>query len=158
MATGDNRYGFAKARRLRTPAEFSAVLNAPRERSIRAARQCLSVIAAWTEVGTTESAAACVRFGVTVGRRNARRAVDRALVKRIVREACRHRASAFERCAAQAAVCIDVALRLKSPLADADGQALAMTHWRRQLRGEADALLEYLLEGLAARLLAVAGK
>lgn len=145
--TGDNCYRFTQARRLRTATEFSAVLKAPQQRSIRAERRHLSVIAAWTAAELTG-----VRFGVTVGRRNARRAVDRTLVKRIVREACRHQASAFERCAAQAAVRIDVAVRLKSALVDASAQPLAMTQWRRQLRDEADALLQTMLAELAARL------
>lgn len=111
----------------------------------------LSLSAAWTGVGGAESTPAHVRFGVTVGKRNARRAVDRALVKRIVREACRHQAGAFESCAAQLAVRIDVVLRLKAPLTDGNGRALAMSQWRRQVRAEADALLERILGELAVR-------
>src|SRR5688500_7190235 len=47
VATGVKRYGFASSRRLKTPAEFSALLRAPRDRSIRAERQMLSINAAW---------------------------------------------------------------------------------------------------------------
>ena len=108
----------------------------------------LSINAAWT---AAESAAG-VRFGVTVGKRNARRSVDRALVKRIVREACRQRAVAFECCAAQASARIDIALRLKSPLVDAHGKPLAMRRWRRQVRAEADILLQDVLTQVASRL------
>jgi ribonuclease P protein component len=148
VATRDNRYGFASARRLKTPAEFAAVLGAPREQSIRAVRQMLSINVAWTAAGVIGVGAASVRFGVTVGKRNARRSVDRALVKRIVREACRQRAGAFERCATKTAACIDVSLRLRSPLVDAHGEPLAMRSWRRQVRAEADALLQDVLSQL----------
>ena len=136
VAAGVNRYGFASLRRLKTPAEFSALLRAPRERSIRAERQMLSINAAWVTAGVIDNAAGSVRFGVTVGKRNARRSVDRALVKRIVREACRHYAHSFENCAAQAAARIDIALRLRAPLVDARGVPLAMRAWRRQVRAD----------------------
>ena len=149
VAARDNRYGFASARRLKTPAEFAAVLSAPREQSIRSARQMLSINAAWTAAGMIGDGAAGVRFGVTVGKRNARRSVDRALVKRVVREACRQRADAFECCAAKASTRIDVALRLRSPLVDAHGEPLSMRVWRRQVRAEADALLQDVLTQVA---------
>lgn len=155
VATGVKRYGFASLRRLKTPAEFSALLRAPRERSIRAERQMLSINAAWVTAassfpsGTTSGA---VRFGVTVGKRNARRSVDRTLVKRIVREACRHRAAAFEDCAAQASVRIGIALRLKAPLVSKHRAQVAMRVWRRQIRADADSLLEEALTRLRARL------
>jgi ribonuclease P protein component len=155
VATGVKRYGFASLRRLKTPAEFSALLRAPRERSIRAERQMLSINVAWTAVALDASGGnklGSVRFGVTVGKRNARRSVDRVLVKRIVREACRHRADAFEDCAAQAATKIDIALRLKTPLVDAQGNRLAMSAWRRQIRTDAESLLQDALTRLAKRL------
>ena len=113
VATGVKRYGFASFRRLKTPAEFSSLLRAPRESSIRAERQMLSINTAWVAAASSPvdgTKAGDVRFGVTVGKRTARRSVDRALVKRIVREACRHRAAAFEDCAAQGSARIDVAL------------------------------------------------
>jgi ribonuclease P protein component len=151
VAARDNHNGFASARRLKTPAQYSAVLRAPREQSIRVARQVLSISAAWTAAGAIGDRAS-VRFGVTVGKRNARRSVDRALVRRIVREACRQHASAFERCAAKAAARIDISLRLRSPLVDAQGEPLAMRSWRRQVRAEADALLQDVLTQLPGRL------
>ncbi len=156
-AAADNRYGFASARRLKTPAEFAAVLRAPRERSIRAARQLLSIHAAWVVSAVSSPPRASVRFGVTVGKRNARRSVDRALIKRIVREACRHQAAFFEAQAARASACIDVAVRLKSPLVDMHGEALAMRAWRRQVRAEADDLLRDTLAQLAHRTSATSG-
>ena len=151
-AAADDRYGFASARRLKTPAEFSAVLRAPREQSIRAARQLLSINAAWVAAAVTSPPAGSVRFGVTVGKRNARRSVDRALIKRIVREACRQQAASFEAQAARASARIDIAVRLRSQLVDTDGEALAMRAWRRQVRAEADDLLRDTLSQMVQRL------
>ena len=114
----------------------------------------LSINATWIAVGLSNHAAGSVHFGVTVGKRNARRSVDRTLVKRIVREACRQYAGAFEDCAAHAAARIDIALRLRAPLVDAGGARLAMRVGRRQVRAEADGLLQDALARLAARLAA----
>lgn len=158
VASGDNRYGYCSARRLKTPAEFAALLRAPRGQSIRTARGLLSINAAWVPTDKAVTTEGSVRFGVTVGKRNARRSVDRVLVKRLVREACRQRALEFEHCAMMAAVRIDVALRLKSPLADAQGEPLAMRLWRRQVRREADDLLRDVLAQLTERLSKVAEK
>lgn len=151
VTAGDRNFRFQSARRLKASVDFAAILAARRERSLKASQRILSLSAMWTDVVAGQGVAGQVRFGVTVGKRNARRSVDRALIKRIVREACRHQASAFETCAAQAAVRIDVVMRLKSPLTDGNGRVLAMTQWRRQVRAEADALLERVLAELADR-------
>ena len=107
----------------------------------------LSIHVAWAQA---DQIAVC--FGVTVGKRNARRAVDRTLVKRIVREACRHQAPAYETCAVKASARVDVVLRLKAPLAGAGDAPLAMRQWRRQVRAEADDLLRSALVGLSVLL------
>lgn len=96
--------------------------------------------AAWSP-----SAAPAVRFGATVGKRNARRAIDRALVKRILREAGRHAAPALEAACAQRGLQLDIAFRLKTRRDRSNaGEAVAVTLWRRAVRDEADALLEHL--------------
>jgi len=134
------RRSFGAARRLKSQREFAAVLAASRAQSIRAVRPWLSMSAAWTR-----SEEPAVRFGFTVGKRNARRAVDRALVKRILREASRNAADDLERRCAARGVRLDVAVRLKAPLA---GAAASTTQWRRALRNEADSLLEGLARHL----------
>ena len=144
-------YRFARRRRLRAQAEFAALLQAPRTDSIRAARRFLGVIAGWKPVSEDDSTRS-VRFGVIVGRRNVGRAVDRALVKRIVREAYRHQACMFDNCAARLAVCVDIVLRVKRPLLHSDSAPLTMRQWRRQLRSEADDLLQHVLAELPARM------
>jgi RNase P protein component len=87
-----------------------------------------------------------VRFGVTVGKRNARRAVDRARVKRVLREAARLASAALDRAAGARRVA--VVLRLRAPLPAAERGSLPAL--KRQLRAEADALLEQLARHLRA--------
>jgi ribonuclease P protein component len=124
-------------RRLRRPQEFAAVLAADRALSTRAAGKWLSMTAAWNPTSPGSA-----RLGITVSKRMARRAIDRALVKRIVREAFRHSASGVERIAAGSGVGVDISVRLKRPVALPDNpQRLALTSWRRTLRAEADELL-----------------
>jgi ribonuclease P protein component len=85
-----------------------------------------------------------VRFGFTVGRRHARRAVDRVLVKRLLRESARLAAPVLlERARGRS---VDVVMRLRNPLPDADKMALADV--KRSLRKEADALLGRLVDFL----------
>jgi ribonuclease P protein component len=108
------------------------VAQAGRDEGFRAARRWLALASRWQA-----TAAGGVRFGLTVGKRNARRAVDRATVKRILREACRHALGELEAAATGRAV--DVVLRLKSPLPGRD--ALPRAELKRALRAEADALL-----------------
>lgn len=115
------------------------MLAAPRSQSLRAARHWLSMTAAWSP---NEQPA--VRFGVTVGKRNARRSVDRAVVKRILREAARHAAPALELTCARRELRLDVAFRLKASRDRAAEAQPALAVWRRALRDEADALLERL--------------
>lgn len=90
---------------------------------------------------TDVPAASRVRFGLTVGKRLARRAVDRALVKRVLREAARHAAPRLE-CAAAADLGVHV--RLKVPLPARE--TLARGPLKRALREDADALLQRLVE------------
>ncbi len=141
-------------RRLRTAVEFEDLLRSPHAATIRATRRYLSVTASCT--CEKRALGDPVRFGVIVSRRHAHRAVDRTLIKRVLREACRHHADAFEQFAVHAAVQIRLALRLKSPLVDAHGQALPMRRWRRTLRTEADSLLGDALAQLPTRTLSAA--
>jgi ribonuclease P protein component len=134
-------------RRLRRPAEFAAVARAPRARSLRAARHWLAMTAAWFPA--SDSAPSAVRFGTTVARRYARRAVDRALVKRIVREAARAARPVLVQACATRGLRADVELRLKTQRAAAR-DAEPMRRWRRSLRDEADDLLRQLAQHLAS--------
>lgn len=101
--------------------------------------------AAWSS-----SEQAAVRFGMTVGKRNARRAVDRGLVKRILREAGRAAAPVFERLCTGRRLRLDVAFRLKASRDRAEGTVVSLQAWRHALREEADELLARLGRHLSA--------
>jgi len=89
-----------------------------------------------------------IRFGFTVGRRQARRAVQRVMVKRIMREAARMACPLLSEKARGRRV--DVVLRLRSALPEPEKMTLATV--KLALRGEADALMARLasfLDGAA---------
>ncbi len=108
--------------------------------ALRAGRRWLS-IAGRVRAG---GGGAPVRFGFTASRRNARRAVDRNAVKRVLREAARCHIEELD--AAAASRSVDIVLRLKSSVPDRS--ALALGAWKRVLRAEADALLAQLAQRL----------
>jgi ribonuclease P protein component len=120
----------------------------PRSHGLRAARHWLSMTAAWFP-----GDAPAIRFGATVGKRNARRAVDRNLVKRVLREAARHAAPQLEAACAQRGLRLDVSFRLKSSRDRASAGprvvVVAWAAWRSALREEAGALLDQLGQRLA---------
>ena len=121
------------------------MLAVPRSHGLRTARQWLSMTAAWFP-----GDAPAIRFGATVGKRNARRAVDRNLVKRVLREAARHAAPQLEAACAPRGLRLDVSFRLKSSRDRATAEPrVALAAWRRALREEADALLDQLGQRLA---------
>jgi ribonuclease P protein component len=95
-------------------------------------------------VACAASAAAPVRFGLTVSRRQAPRAAARNLVKRILRESARHAAGGLE--AAAGSRRVDVLLRLKAPLPERGASGLPAI--KVQLRREADSLMEQLARHL----------
>ena len=149
--------------RLRTPEQFAAV--AAERATWRAARQWIAAAARIAPQPGPGSAApisgdsvenpACserfdsqagVRFGFTVGRRQARRAVQRVMVKRVLREAARHAAPMLRPLARHCAV--DVVMRLRSPLPKAS--QLGLAELKRSLRAEADSLIAQLARRLRA--------
>jgi len=141
----DRRARLPRAKRLRQPREFAAVLAAGRANSMRGSGSWLSMTAAWEPAVSPQA-----RIGVTVGKRMARRAIDRALVKRIVREAFRASSENVERAAAAVPVRVDIAMRLRRSIGvPGDPQRPSLALWRRALRGEADQLLVSLVARLA---------
>jgi len=74
---------------------------------------------------------------VTVGKRNARHAVQRNLVKRVLREAMRLAAPGLEGAAVGSAV--DIVMRLKAPFPAPAVMTLRL--FKQALRAEADVLL-----------------
>jgi hypothetical protein len=120
------------------------VLAAGRGASLRVAGQWLSITAAWFP-----AVPAGARVGITVSKRMARRSIDRALVKRIVRDAFRLSASALDGRAAAAAMRVDISVRLKRAIAaPGDPQRPSLAEWRRALRAD----MNQMLSAVAARL------
>jgi ribonuclease P protein component len=124
---------------LRSPAQFLAVTSDPQ--ALRAARRWLSVAG---RVQPPQSDRPPVRFGFTASRRHARRAVDRNVVKRVMREAARNHLGMLDVAAAGRSV--DIVLRLKAALPAAGETPLA--RWKGALRREADGLLAQLAQRL----------
>jgi ribonuclease P protein component len=113
---------------------------------MRAGGDWLSMTAAWSVTADARRA----RLGITVGKRMARRSIDRALVKRIVREAFRNAALTLDRAAVCAGVVVDVSVRLKAPLGEpGTPRRPGLAALRRVMRSEADALLDALTLRLA---------
>ena len=154
---------FPRARRLRKPEQFAAA--AGERATWRANRQLLAASASVqapirsdrpaVEQESRDSVnrspstdrkpeAEPVRFGFTVGRRQARRAVQRTLVKRVLREAARNAAGTLRRLAVDRTV--DVVLRLRTPLPEA--RQMSQAQLKRSLRTEADSLIDQLARHL----------
>lgn len=141
-------FAFSRAHRLQSEAEFAAVARSGPD-SIRLSQRWFVLMAkpvSSTDVATAAApAAARVRFGLTVGKKMARRSVDRVLVKRILREAARHAAPDIATAAPSG---FDIVLRLKAPLPARE--ATTRTALKRDLRADADTLLRRFRERLAA--------
>ena len=137
-AASDSPGCLPTARRLRTPAQFVAVTSDPQ--ALRAGRRWLS-IAGRVQAG---GSGVPVRFGFTASRRNARRAVDRNTVRRVLREAARRHIEDLD--AAAASRSVDIVLRLKAAVPDRS--AIARGAWKQALRAEAEVLLTELARRL----------
>lgn len=129
------RHTFPRRLRLIKTADFGVVVRTRNEHTFRSdavffSAQCMRRPEAPGEL----------RFGVTVGKKNAKRAVDRALVKRILRESARMQAPALLTMLGQRGLGLDVSLRLKTPLAQA-GDRTAVRALKRALRADADKLM-----------------
>jgi ribonuclease P protein component len=94
-----------------------------------------------------EAPRAGVRFGITVSRHQARRAVARNSVKRVLREAARNSAAQLQAAAQEQGV--DILLRLKAPLPDPVAATWSLV--KAQLRQEADSLIAQLRRQLLAQ-------
>jgi ribonuclease P protein component len=142
------RRGWGKDQRLLRASEFAALANSPL--AWRAARRWIAMSVRVEPDSSPSTQCATpgqrLRFGLTVPKRQAKRAVARNMVKRVLREAARDAAPRLD--AAAAGTRADVLLRLKAPL-----PAAATMTWsalKIELRREADALMGQLAERLRA--------
>lgn len=108
--------------------------------TLRLARRWLAVSVLASVPNAALAQGEPVRFGFTVGKRNARRAVERNLVKRVLRESVRHAHPQLADLARLRGLELAVSLRLKAPLTP-KGESAPRTELRRALRAESDELL-----------------
>lgn len=88
-----------------------------------------------------------VRFGLTVGKVNAPRSVDRALVKRIMRECARHRREILaDFCCAQK-IDLDIGIRLRGPIKNV-GRTLSVQEAKARVRNATEQCLDVLSKRL----------
>ncbi|MDO5530433.1 ribonuclease P protein component [Sutterella sp.] len=103
-------FGFPRSSRLIRTEDFGVILRTRNAQSFR-------VHSAYLSAGCLENGeAARIRVGVTVGKRNAPLSVDRAIVKRALREAARQRLPELRRMLGDEGIGLDVSLRLKAGL------------------------------------------
>ena len=130
---------------MRSPAQFAAIVALRGACSLRLEGDKLAMKAAWPSVATLASEPR-VRLGVTVAKRLARRSVDRSAIKRLLRESFRHGAGRIEPSAARLGADVGISFRWKAPVESMSGGQLR--RWKREIRAEADRLLETLVREL----------
>ncbi len=108
---GTDSFVFPKRFRLVKSADFGKLLTIRDGRAIRVSSQFFSVT-----VVTRNKKEGPIRIGITVGKKNAHRSVDRALVKRVLRETARKQAPYLIALLCETEVGLDVSLRLKISL------------------------------------------
>ena len=135
---------FPRSLRLIRTADYGVLVHARGENVIRVSSRFFSAT-----VMKQPDRPGSLRFGITVGKRNSPRSVDRALVKRVLRESARHEAGEIL-ARMNETEGLDVSLRLKTPLVEAGGREAARA-LKLTLRADADSLLRRLVARLAER-------
>lgn len=82
-----------------------------------------------------------LRVGLTVGKKNSPRSVDRALIKRVLREAVRNQAPELVALLRERGLGLDVSIRLREPLKSVPAVEMGATALKRDLRVSADELV-----------------
>lgn len=132
------RLGFPATRRLRKAHDFDSL--ARTRPAFRATCSWLALVTRIEPAGHETR----VRIGVTVGKRFARKSVQRSMVKRVLRESARHALPLLE--AVGRRYQVDAVLRLRADFPSAE--AMSLVAFRRALRADADELLGRLLQHL----------
>lgn len=110
MTPGPSAKKFPKSARILKSEDFGRVLRADGPGSIRLGRDSVSVCA------FVHRQAGLVRFGFTVGKKNVRRSIDRALVKRVMRECARNALPKMRSVCVKQGVGLEISLRYRAPL------------------------------------------
>ena len=137
-ASPTEKFSFPRTSRLIRTADFGVILRTRNERSFRVHSACLNASCLENEE------AGRIRVGVTVGKHNAPLSVDRAIVKRALREAARLRLPELRALLEADGLGMDVSLRLKNGLRSIE--AASRTALKQALHADARALMDALLE------------
>ncbi len=136
----DSKFKYPRCLRLIRSEDFGVLVRERNENTFGTAMGVFSVSARWIPEATSG-----LRIGVTVGKRNCPRSIDRALIKRILKEAARHRAPQLQALlATHAPHGLDLSLRLRTPYKAIVAELGAMPAIRQRLRRDADALFDRL--------------
>ena len=137
--------GLPRSVRLIKSAEFGAVLSANKEKLIRSYSDFFTVSALKTDrVG-------CVRFGFTVGKQNAHLSVERALIKRLLREKARNSRLILLNALNDRQFGLDINLRLKCKLPVCTSDTLSKKARKKLIRSDIDKLFEYFIKKVSSQ-------
>lgn len=125
--------GFPKTLRLIKTEDFGALLRERSERTFRIRSRYFIAQGKWSDTCR-------LRVGVTVGKANSPRSVDRALVKRIIRESSRQSSKERLESLAEKSLGLDLSIRLCVPLKTIAVPNEQTTHLRKLLRIDVDVL------------------
>jgi len=139
MRSTETSFSFSREKKIKKSSEFATVLQA---RGVGVCRLSNK----WFETKVLLKKEPGLRFGLTVGKINARRSVDRVLIKRILREVARHRAADIESVLSEDKG-IDVTIRLKKKIPKI-GIEVSLDGFKKSLGDDADFLLTLLCNRL----------
>lgn len=136
------RLGFPRTVRIIRSEDFGELLHSDSPATIRLGRELASVSV------ILNSCVGRVRFGFTVGKHNAPRSVDRALVKRVMRDCCRNKLPQFRALAAQHGVGLEIGLRLRRPLGRVGSEDMTVDNAKRLVRESSELCLQAVVRRL----------
>lgn len=138
-ATVNKPNGLPRSIRLIKSAEFGAVLSANKTKLIRSYSDFFTISALKTDqIGL-------VRFGFTVGKHNAHLSVERALVKRLLREKARTSRQTLIQALSDRQYGLDINCRLKCRLPDCSQKDLSKKARKILIRNDIEKLFGYFL-------------
>lgn len=143
--TVDKPNGLPRSIRLIKSAEFGAVLSVNKQDLIRAFSDFFAINALKT------SPKARIRFGFTVGKHNARLSVERALVKRLLREKARTSRLHILDAIGDQEFGLDITLRLRRKLPDCSDGLLNKKARKELLRNDIDKLMDIFLRKVSSK-------
>ncbi len=134
MISQNTRLGFPRSVRIIKSEDFGKLLRSENPGAVRLGRDLVSInVLPNKDIGR-------VRFGFTVGKHNVPRSVDRALVKRVLRDCCRKELPNFRALASELAAGLEIGLRLRQPLKNV-GRAVTVAEAKASVRKSAEACL-----------------